>query len=128
MATCYHLLYSSATGLVEKDGSEVTEVDGITGTCDDGYEILITTAGDTTTDELLNLSANAAVISATNSINDAIISATTSTLVSADINTEINQEVVNLKVTITIVAKTPIIRTVYDPVPVTPKTDVVKRG
>ena len=128
MPTCYNLIYNSATGLVEKEGSLITYSSGISGFCSDGYTILISAVNGTTTDELLNLSADSAVTSAINDINNKITLATNSSLLSADINSNINNEVVNLKVSIIIVPKTPVIRTVYNPVPVTPKTDVVKKG
>lgn len=120
MAICYNIVYNTSTSAFEKHGGTVSGF-GTSALHDCGFFVDITEPNNT----LLNTSADSIVISANNLLADSLTSA--SQVTSGYINTDIYEGVDEMKVTLSIVVKTPIVKPVYNPLPKTEKENVVRR-
>lgn len=122
--TCYNLVVNSITGLYEKHGEVIFPITSATQLCT-SVHYLVT---DSVINADLNTSADNSVVSANNNINNNVISATSASMEDPQIDTLLNDEIVNMKVIIQIVVYQPIIRTVYNPLTRTKPEDVVKKN
>ena len=129
MSTCYFPIYNSATNEYEKHGLEINTFIGISGFCpeDPNHVILVSAFDGNTTDDLLNTSADLQILFANNSINTIETSSISLSEQDVDINTIIDDDIVNMNVNILITVINPVVKTDYKPLEKIKKINVVKQ-
>lgn len=137
-AECYYLIYDTDTSAFEKHGTDTitssvdtitsgsSSVDIISATCSLGHILLISADGGSSIEDT-NLSADFAVTSGAENLTSAINTTDELTSVTPSINTNITGDILQMKVTLTIILKNPIITASYTSTKTKP-TNVVKKA
>ena len=135
-AICYNLIYNSSTSAFEKHGvDDVINAGYINGNISEGISALCSTYNHNLIIELdgvsviedLNLSADTSVISSNNSLASAITSANQSTSGTPNVSATNINEVNSMRIQLTIIAISPVIKTKYLPTEATKPHEVVTR-